>query len=458
MEIINPPNKKYLPFQIDGIKWIISRKSSMIGDEMGLGKTIQAIGAINQLDARRVIIVCPASVKLNWEKELKEWLIEPLRIQVVNGRSTKILDNVNVVIINYDLVSHSHIWQQLVSFEWAMLICDEAHYLKNQSAKRTKAILARNGLAHRSHFKVMLTGTPVLNRPIELYPILSVLAPQVLGKYQSYISYVYRYCGAYRSAFRFDVSGASNTKELGERLRTTYMLRRTVDEVQKDLPDKIYQVHLIESTTDMQNKLTKIMDPKRLDFKYQDLNDGEHIATVRRETAMEKVKYALPHIETSIESVRKLVIFTYHIDVLEYLSDNLKDHGVVSISGGDTILKRQKAIDDFKKDDGKIKVFIGQIQAAGQGINGLQDNCHHVMFVEWSWVPGEIEQAIKRVHRMGQKNTVHVQFLVWAKSVEEHMMRTALDKLVTIREIVDEKVENNKPIKHVVPQWASATK
>lgn len=439
LNIIAPPNKQYLPFQIEGIKWITSRKSSMIGDEMGLGKTIQAIGAINTMDARKVLIICPAGVKLNWDKELNEWLIEPLNVYVVMGKTFKIPADANVVIVNYDLVAHSFIWQQLVAHDWALLVCDEAHYLKNQSAKRTKAVLARNGIVHKAAYNVMLTGTPILNRPIELYPVLKVCAPQVLGKYINYISYAYRYCAGHKAGFRFDVSGASNTRELGERLRATYMLRRTVDEVQKDLPDKVYQVHLLDSSTDMQGKLTKIMDPGRLDFKYMDSLDGEHIATIRRETAMEKVKHALPHLRDTIESCDKVVIFAYHREVVAFLEENLTGYGVARITGGDSIEDRQAAIERFRtKRD--CRVFIGQIQAAGQGINGLQENCHHVVFVEWSWVPGEIEQAIKRVHRMGQTKTVHVQFLVWAKSVEEHMMRTALDKLKTIREIVDQQL------------------
>lgn len=437
LNIIAPPNKQYLPFQIEGIKWITSRKSSMIGDEMGLGKTIQAIGAINTMDARKVLIICPAGVKLNWDQELNEWLMEPLNVCVVMGKTFKIPADANVVIVNYDLVAHSFIWQQLVAHDWALLVCDEAHYLKNQSAKRTKAVLARNGIVHKAAYNVMLTGTPILNRPIELFPVLKVCAPQVLGKYQNYISYSYRYCAGHKQGFRFVNTGASNTRELGERLRATYMLRRTVDEVQKDLPDKTYHVHLLDSTTDMQGKLTKIMDPGRLDFKYMDSLDGEHIATVRRETAMEKVKHALPHIKDKIEQVEKLVIFVYHTSVLAFLKENLTAYEVVSVSGGDSIEDRQRAIDSFRRKTGGAKVFIGQIQAAGQGINGLQESCHHVSFVEWSWVPGEIEQAIKRVHRMGQKHKVIVDFYVWAKSVEEHMMRTALDKLKTIREIVD---------------------
>ena len=429
-----PEGKNYFEYQKQGIDWITSRYHSMIADEMGLGKTIQAIGAINKLKCLKTIIICPAGVKLNWLRELNDWLLGDHNIFVVMKRNETIPPEATIIIVNYDLVSHSYIFHQLRKYEYAYGIVDEAHALKNPKAKRTKALLAANGILRRCVFTTMLTGTPVLNRPIELFPILSVFAKQTLGKYCSFVSFAYRYCGAWRSSFHFDTTGASNTQELGERLRATYMLRRSIKEVQKDLPEVMFKVHLLETPPDTKAKITQIIDVDEKTFRKRDLN-GEHIATLRRETAKEKLDYAMAHIRNTIESVGKVVIFAYHKEVIDRLSQELSGYGVVKIDGRDSLVQREEAKLSFINNPA-ILVFIGQVDAAGQGIDGLQKATNHVLFIEWSWVPGMIEQAIKRVHRFGQKETVQVEFLVWADSVEEHMMKVALDKLKTIREIM----------------------
>lgn len=430
-----PPGKELLPFQIESQLLLVARKHNLLADEMGLGKTIQAIVLINSLKMRRVLIVCKASIKRNWQHKLEEWLTSRRVIQIIDKKTDFISDFAEVVIVNYDLITHSYIHQQLTETKWDLLICDEAHYLKNLDAKRTKAVLDKTGLVRCANRTLMMTGTPVLNRPKELYPILRVLAPMVIAPYSDKLRYGRRYCAGFQDGFGFNWDGASHTEELNQKLRQHYMIRRMTNEVQVQLPSKRYEVVFIDSSDGVRKNLRILSEAGRKDFKHQNLGvDGGNLARIRREIAENKLAASLDLIRGYVESCGKLVIFAYHHSIIDRLEKELRGYGVVSITGSNDQRSRENSLNCFKNSE-SIKVFIGQIQAAGEGIDGLQNSCSNVLFVETSWVPGEIEQAVKRIHRMGQTKPVLIRFLVWADSVEEHMMRVALDKVKVIKEI-----------------------
>lgn len=422
-------------FQIEAKDIMCVRKHTLLADSMGLGKSFEIIMVINQLRLRRTLIICPASVKLNWVRELEEGLESRRYIQVINKRTDYIEPFSEIIIVNYDLIAHSNIFTQLKQIEFDLGVCDEAHYLKNMKAKRTLAVLAKNGLVFNCKRTIMATGTPVLNRPIELYPILKVLAPQVLGKYNDYYRYAKRYCDAYQDGFTLNADGASHTDELNESLRKHYMIRRLASEVYKELPAVRYQVLFVEQTTGAVATLRQLEEAGRSDFKHQKLGiDAGGLATLRRETAEMKLDACIEQIRDIVEQAGKIVIFAYHHSVIAKLEEVLHEFGTVTLSGDTDQRSRQDAITRFSGETGP-RVFIGQIQAAGQGIDGLQKCCANVLFIESSWVPGEVKQAIARVSRMGQTKPVLVQFLIWADSIEEHLMRTALDKVEVIKEI-----------------------
>lgn len=431
-----PEGKTLIPFQQEGVLKLVARKHNLLADEMGLGKTIQAIVLINSLQLHRILIVCKASIKRNWKNKLEEWLTSARVIQIIDKKTEFISDLTEVVIINYDLISHSYMHQQLTSIEWDLIICDEAHNIKNMNAQRTKAVLAKGGLVHHAKRTLMMTGTPILNRPIELYPILKVLAPLVIAPYSDYWRYAKRYCDAFEDGFTLNVKGASNIEELNKKLRQHYMIRRLTKEVEVELPKKRYEMVFIDSTKEIQDRLKILADPTRKDFKYYTGGIGAaELATLRRETAEQKVNTHLATIKEYVESTDKIVIFAYHRSIIETLTKELESYGVVQLHGGCSQNARSNAIRDFQNNS-KTKVFIGQIDAAGEGVDGLQEVCNNALFVEWSWVPGAIEQACKRLHRIGQRKPVLLRFLVWADSIEEHMMRVALDKVKIIKEIL----------------------
>lgn len=429
---------RLLPFQEEGVEFMLSRRHTLLADEMGLGKTAQVVETINRLDAKGVLIICPASVKRNWERELKAWLKVPRFIRILDKRTEDFCDPFwDILIVNYDLISHSNIFNQLTLFDYDLLVCDEAHYLKSMKAERTKAVLAKNGLVHRARRTVMMTGTPILNRPIELYPILKVLAPQAIAPYGDYWRFAHRFCDAWQDGLSLNVKGASHTDDLNRRLKSGYMIRRTTEEVKVQLPPKRYQMFFVETDASTEKLLFRAVELTRKQVKKQslDIEGGGDLAILRRELAEKKVEACLEYVRNTIEGCGKLVIFAYHKTVIETLKEGLAEYGPVTLTGESSQSARREAIRRFTEEK-SCQVFIGNIQAAGTGIDGLQHVCHDCLFLEWSWVPGEIEQAVKRVHRMGQTNAVLIQFLVWADSVEEHMLRTALDKVQVIREVL----------------------
>jgi len=430
-----------MPFQKEGVDFLKDRQKALLADEMGLGKSVMAICAINEINARQVLIVCPAGLKLNWQREMKRWLKNrELKIQVLNGRNDLLAKTSNVVIVNYDLLIAPKIFSQLLASKFAVGVFDESHYLKNRSAKRTRAVFLRGAIASKCVYKWFLTGTPILNRPVELYPLLKAVAPEVIAPYDSYGSYAQRFCDAFFDGFQLVAKGASHVDDLSVRLGSGFMLRRKKADVLKELPDKMYQmVSLPAKDSNVKKLLVQEFNWTKTEAKRQAVGaDGADLARLRHELALSKVSTAVDHIENLLDSESKIVVFAYHRAVIAQLRDKLERYGAVSISGDTPSAARQAVVDKFQTDK-DCRVFIGQIQAAGVGITLTAAST--VVFVESSWVPGEIDQAVDRCHRIGQKDSVLVQFLVIAESLEEHMIRTVIDKRQTIAKIVDQSPE-----------------
>lgn len=435
-KIRNKNGEPMLPFQKEAVLRMVRQKHNLLADDPGLGKSLQAIALWEVLSLRRVLVVTKATLKTGFLKHIENWQLNKRVVQIINKKTDFVTDLAEVVIVNYDIISHSYLHQQLTSVKWDLLICDESHCLKNRDAKRTTAVLAKKGLVWSAARTLMMTGTPILNRPVELYPILRVLAPMVIAPYSDYLKFTKRYCDSFYDGFTYNDKGASNTEELNLKLRQHYMIRRSTHEVEIQLPSKRYEMVFIDSSPDVDKKLKVIDHATRQDFKHQNLDAAAGgLATLRRETAEAKVTAYIETIKEYVESTDKIVIFAYHRSVIKILEEALKEYGCVVLHGGCSQSNRHDSIEKFKSQEG-IKVFIGQIDAAGEGIDGLQNVCHNALFVEWSWTPGLIEQACKRLHRIGQEKPVLFRFLVWANTIEEHQMRVALDKVKIIREVL----------------------
>ncbi len=432
--------KESLPFQNAGIHIGGELPVFLLADEQGLGKTIQAIGIARFIIAQkgaaaRVLIISTASIKLNWKREFAEWGQPDVKIQVLQGSRSCVIGDAQVVVVNYDLLTK--LYDELAR-PWDVVIGDEAHYLKNMKSKRTRAVLGyreQKGLAKQAEKTVFLTGTPVLNRPIELWPILSKLAPDTIYPYVSYLDFGRRYCAGYQGGFGWDMSGSSREEELNVRLRSTIMVRRLKKDVQKQLPPKQYQVIPLEPSKEARKIIRQEGSLKLTDAKKQSLKgfDAGELAELRHKLAMAKLPICVQHIEDLLLSLDKVVVFAYHTAVLKGLYQALEKYEPVLLDGSTPAGRRQDLVDTFQN-EADCRVFLGQLQAAGTGITLTAAST--VVFVESSWVPGEIAQAVDRCHRIGQKDSVLAHFLVVQGSLEEYMLRTIVDKQRTINRIL----------------------
>ena len=466
-----PEGMEFMPFQKAGIEWILSRNSTLLGDQMGLGKTVEIIGAVNCLPSvTHILVICPNSLKLNWKREIENWQTRNLPITVLSAEDKKDNRDIRVregwTIINYDIMEK---YAEIQKTQWDFLAIDECHYIKNKNAKRS--ILAK-ALGNKAKIKVAMTGTPIPNRPIELWNVLNLLNPK---EWPSYWKFAKRYANAFHNGYGWDVRGASNLEELQEKLRSTVMIRRLKKDVMKDLPNKLRQIVEISSEgyeTVINNesiihqqqleidRLTTESDKNSADYeavveRLKGLRRVmfEEMSRIRHETALAKVPEVIRYVKDVLENVDKVVVFAHHRDVLSQLEEELVEYGTVVIHGDTKTTDRQAAVDEFQINK-SVRVFIGGIIPAGVGITLTASST--VVFAELDWVPGNITQAEDRCYRIGTTETVHVIHVVIDGSIDARLAKTLIEKQKVMDKALDnkpteEKEEIKEPKKEVTP-------
>ncbi len=440
-----PEGLAYKPYQRVGISYLISRPSSLLADEMGLGKTIQAIGAINQTPGivSGYLIICPANVKINWQRELQRWLVVPRRVNIVYGDDHG--PPADVYIINYDIV-HRHD-ALLKSRVWNAVILDEAQFLKNPKSRRTRMVLGgcavnkkgqitKASRPIRGRYLWALTGTPVENRILEVFSLFRYLSPFAFpNKHQ----FEKRYCDLKQIDGFWDNKGASHVEELQLLLRSTFMLRRKKVQVLKDLPPKTHQVITLApdgATTLLVHKFSAMANNNKKTFRQLCYDDGfgdAPMATVRRQLGLKKVLAICAHLEQCLEQVDKTLCFAIHKDVIAKIKERFGTAAVIYV-GGMSPKKKQEAIDRFQNDP-KIKLFAGNIDAAGVAITLTAARI--VVFGESSLNPMKNVQAEDRAHRIGQLWPLLIQTLVWENSVEAYFAEQAAAKKENVEALLD---------------------
>lgn len=433
--------------------------------------TIQALGVINAIAAaevQRVLVICPASLRLNWLQESEKWLVHDHLHPKVIGPKNPITGNESFMIINYDILNKHK--DALRSVDWDVMICDEAHYLKSPRAQRTKSVLGfsdkKKGVdippvpAKR---KLFLTGTPIVNRPKELHPLVSALAPTEFGNFWEYAT---RYCNAQQTRYGWDFDGATHLDELQDRLRETCMVRRLKTEVLTELPAKRRSVIELPANGNTRViaaeqkaaafhadtlselkaavELAKVSDdPEVYEKAVARLKEAAtvhftEISALRKATAIAKAPLVAQHIRDSVENGSKIIVFAHHHEVIDTLTEELEDIGCVKLDGRDSMEARNDAVNVFQNDAG-VKVFVGGIKAAGVGLTLTASS--HVVFAELDYVPASISQAEDRAHRISQKNQVLVQHLVLEGSLDVRMAQILVEKQKTIDQALDKKSE-----------------
>jgi len=452
-----------LPFQKEGVGFIESRNgSALIADEQGLGKTIQALGYLEiHPEIRPILIVVPASVKINWQREALKWVSENNKIHILSGKNPYSLPKADIYIINYDILGDAK-WNEkkkeyelkgwvpsLINCKFKLIIGDEIQRIKSSSAQRSRAMMY---LSKHIAKRQALSGTPIKNKAIEFFNSINFVNPQLFPNYwnfgEEFANKVYNHFST--SGFSFE--GSRNADKLHRILKETIMIRRLKEEVLKDLPPKIRAVVPMEIVNQ------KVYDEKMDEFKkwiegtYTTKNgtiksNEENPAApmvllekMRQATLLGKIDACIEWIEDFIESGKKLIVFATHIETLNILQKKFKNISV-RVDGGTK--DRQSQVDAFWNDD-KIQLFLGNIIAAGEGLN-LQI-ASDVAFIEYTFVPTDHVQAEDRAHRINQKDNVTAWYLVAANTVEEKLVEILNDKAKILDQILDGKDVNEESV------------
>ncbi len=420
----------YYPFQRKGVAHIESRGGrALIGDDMGLGKTLQALGWCEyHPELTPVLVVSPATVKLKWRREAIKWF-GVIDHQVLSGRTIYFVKN-KILFINYDIL---HYWlPYLKTLNIKIIILDECHYIKGNKTKRTRAV---RSLCRKIPHVIGLSGTPIVNKPFEFYNILKIIDPTLFPDYWYFIK---RYCGAKFNGFGWDVTGATNTAELYDKLTINGpMIRRLKKDVLPDLPEKTRVVIPIEINMTKYNYAVEEFN----DWQKENKNTAialQKIEKLKQVAVSEKLDSVISWVDDFLESDEKIILFVTHHFVIDKLYAHFKNKIKTVIIDGRTSMKDRELAEQAFQNDSKTKLLIGNIQAAGVGIDLYAAS--NVAFVELGWTPGEMIQAEDRVLRIGQTaDKVTAWYLIAEDTVEEDIVKILDRKTKILSQVLDGK-------------------
>lgn len=464
-----------LPFQLAGVQYVEAHNGrALIGDEMGLGKTPQAIDyLVRHPEARPALIVVPATLIVNWTREIKKF--SDLTVSALVAKSnvkrmveklgipsdTKPMTGYDVTLVNYDVLKDD--LEALRAFGFKTLILDEAHYIKEEKSARTKAVIGARGegkkktdklgLAQTIERVILLTGTPFLNRPREIWTLTQALDRKI---FPGFFGFAKKFCNPEHNGYGWDFNGASNLEELDRILRERVMVRREKMQVLKELPEKRRVTVPLTINGDLksyEDKAAPILEAlrdanrtrKEWKAKLAGMTEDERktyladhaeevarmgkltglviseIGKLRVLAAKAKMDAAVERVENMMEQTPKLAVFVHHHEITDALVERLSKSGlnVVKVDGREDAVKRQAAIDAFQS--GNAQVAVLGIMAASVGLTLTASS--NVLFFELPWRPGDVEQGEARVWRYGQKNAVTSWFFVALGTIEESMAK-----------------------------------
>jgi SWI/SNF-related matrix-associated actin-dependent regulator of chromatin subfamily A-like protein 1 len=414
------------PFQRAGVAYALWARRTFLADEQGLGKTVQALAALEADDAYPAVVVCPASLKLNWRREIEHWL--PHRSVTVVSGTSGVHESADIVVLNYEIV-HAHRTRLGLRVPKA-LVLDESHYVKNPRAKRTQAVRKLVSALAPDALRLLLTGTPVMNHPEELIAQL-----RVLGRLEEFGS------GA-RFARRFQGAGAE--ERIHWHLRRSCFVRRLKSEVLPQLPAKRQVVVPVSLENEREYRLAEQdvvkwlreqpLDLSELEAKVAAALRAERLAqlnALRRLAARGKLGPALAWIHDFLESDEPLVVFAGHREVQELLLERFPD--ALHILGRDSVDAREAAVQSFQAGEGQL--LVAATRVAGQGIT--LTHASNVAFLDLEWTPAMHDQAEDRLHRIGQHDAVTAWYLLAAETIDETMIELIARKRGIVGAVTD---------------------
>jgi SNF2 family DNA or RNA helicase len=401
-----------LSHQKEAIEKLVGNDKYILADDMGLGKTTSTVIASLESGAEKTLIICPASLKINWQREIENYTDKS--ISIIEGKKW---EPAEYTIINYDILKNFHDPKHpdksdILNYGFDLVVMDEAHYIQNVKANRTKIA---NSIAKKVGNVWLLTGTPMTSRPMNYYNLLDLVDSPVA---ENWMAYAIRYCAGYQFSVGpkkvWNVTGASNLEELRDRTKPQ-VLRRLKEDI-LDLPEKII--------TPVYLKL-KSRDYEKLMGEYYDWYNSSEESTsltiqfsklmkVRQVIAEGKIKDTIELAQNIVDQGKKVIIFTNFTDTLNKLTDAFPKVSV-KLDGKMSKPQRQHSVDEFQNND-KIKVFVGNLKAAGVGITLTEAEA--VIMNDLSFVPSDHSQAEDRAYRYGQKFSVSVYYPIFENTIE----------------------------------------
>ena len=403
-----------LEHQKEAIQKLVENKKFILADDMGLGKTTSTIIAALESGSKKVLIICPATLKINWKREIENYSDKSIYIAESKNFSTE----ADFVIINYDIIKNFHDPKkkndsQVLAANFDLVIIDEAHYIKNATAQRTKLI---NDIIKNTERIWLLTGTPMTSRPIDYFNLLSIIDSPVA---KNWMAYAIRYCSGYQFNVGgrkvWNVTGASNLEELRD--RTLGLTLRRLKENVLDLPDKIITpVYLRLKSKSYENVMGEYYDwyDKNPDESKSLTVQFSKLTKVRQIIADEKIEQTIELAENIVEQDKKVIIFCNFTDSLNKITEHF-GKAAVKLDGSMSKVERQNSVDQFQENP-KVKVFVGNIKAAGVGITLTAAEA--VIMNDLSFLPSDHAQAEDRAYRYGQKNNVLVYYPIFENTIE----------------------------------------
>jgi SWI/SNF-related matrix-associated actin-dependent regulator 1 of chromatin subfamily A len=446
IDYIKYEHRPPLSHQKEAIEKLTSNKKFILADDMGLGKTTSTIISSIETKSKKILIVCPASLKINWFREIQNYTDRS--IYICEGKK---YEDADFVIVNYDIIKNFHDPKNkeesiLLKSNFDLVILDECHYIKNSQAIRTKLV---NDFVKNVDRLWLLTGTPITSRPIDYYNLLRLVDSPVSLNWQAY---VIRYCGGYQ--FRvggnkkiWNTNGATNLDELRE--RTSLQILRRLKENVLDLPEKIITpVYLKLKSKEYEELMGEYFDwyRNKRDESSSLTIQFSKLMKVRQVIANEKVESTIELCENILEQDKKVIVFTNFTDTLHRIHSHFGKKAVY-LDGSCSKIARQHAIDEFQNND-KIKVFVGNLKAAGVGITLTAGEV--IVMNDLSFVPSDHAQAEDRAYRYGQKNNVLVYYPIFENTVEGAIYDILSHKKQIINQVMGDNLNNGDIVEEIM--------
>ena len=441
---------KLLNFQKEGLDFLLkSSGNALLADEMGLGKTVQTLSYVTtEKQTFPVLVIAPLVTLNNWEREISKFVKKKSRNgRILEGESptTTIirtgklheLPKTDFYIINYELLYKR--LPDLSKLNIKTLVCDEVHNLRSKTTQKYKAVKKLAAIQSIS-YRIGLSGTPIYNRGSEIWPIVDILKPGLLGSFKEFCEY-FCYVNEKGKAIVLENKRASLRNELQKHV----MLRRKKSDVLKELKDKVRYKEVIDADTDYYlEELDKIwakLEEEQKDAETAFKKSASYqraIQSERQVAGIAKLPHVINFVKNIMEIEESVVVFCHHKVIHKLLHERLGEFSPVSIIGGQTDTFRQDQIDKFQR--GESKLMIAGIRAGNVGINLTR--AKYVIFAELDWSPAIHRQAEDRLHRIGQKNTVFAYYLIGNGTLDDHVASILVDKSYEIDAIMDEKVDS----------------